>query len=100
MSGIAEQCCSIDHHPHELKIRLAVCQGISDDQGELQMGAWAMFAAPLLMGNDVRNLTDAQQAILLNKDVIAIDQDPAGANNKCALSLNRVHGGLTAHTGF
>ncbi|EIE24552.1 glycoside hydrolase, partial [Coccomyxa subellipsoidea C-169] len=53
-------------------------EGISDDQGKLQMGAWAMFAAPLLMGNDVRNLTDAQQAILLNKDVIAIDQDPAG----------------------
>lgn len=42
------------------------------------MGAWAMFAAPLLMGNDVRNLTAAQQAILLNRDVIAINQDPAG----------------------
>ncbi|CAL8467558.1 g7096 [Coccomyxa elongata] len=53
-------------------------EGITDDQAALQMGAWAMFAAPLLMGNDVRNLTVAQQAILLNRDVIAINQDPVG----------------------
>ena len=43
------------------------------------MGAWAIFAAPLIMGNDVRNLTASQRSILLNKDVIAISQDPLGA---------------------
>ena len=42
------------------------------------MGAWAMFAAPLIMGNDVRNLTGTARSILLNKDVIAINQDPLG----------------------
>lgn len=54
-------------------------QGITNDQAMLQMGAWAMFAAPLIMGNDVRNLTQKQQAILLNKAIIAIDQDQAGS---------------------
>ena len=44
------------------------------------MGAWAIFAAPLIMGNDVRNLTASQRSILLNKDVIAISQDPLGAS--------------------
>jgi hypothetical protein len=53
-------------------------QGITDDQARLQMGAWASFAAPLIMGNDARNMTAAQRAILQNADVIAINQDPAG----------------------
>ena len=53
-------------------------QGITDAQAGLQMGAWAIFAAPLIMGNDVRNLTGTARSILLNKDVIAIDQDPLG----------------------
>jgi len=54
-------------------------QGITDAQGALQMGAWAIFAAPLIMGNDVRNLTASQRSILLNRDVISINQDPLGA---------------------
>ena len=53
-------------------------QGITDAQAGLQMGAWAIFAAPLIMGNDVRNLTGTARSILLNKDVIAINQDPLG----------------------
>ena len=55
-------------------------QGITDEQAALQMGAWAIFAAPLIMGNDVRNLTKAQRNILLNKSVIAINQDPLGVH--------------------
>ena len=50
------------------------------------MGAWAMFAAPLIMGNDVRSLTAAHRAILQNAEVIAIDQDPAGASSLLSLS--------------
>ena len=55
-------------------------QEITDEQAALQMGAWAIFAAPLIMGNDVRNLTKAQRNILLNKSVIAINQDPLGTH--------------------
>lgn len=38
---------------------------------------WAMFGSPLMIGSDIRSQTDATKAILQNKAVIAIDQDPA-----------------------
>jgi alpha-galactosidase len=39
---------------------------------------WAMWSAPLIAGNDPRTMTGADPAsrILLNRDIIAIDQDP------------------------
>jgi alpha-galactosidase len=39
---------------------------------------WAMFAAPLLAGNDLPNMKPEIKAILTNRDVIAIDQDRLG----------------------
>ncbi len=39
---------------------------------------WAMLAAPLLAGNDLPNMKPEIKAILTNKEVIAIDQDPLG----------------------
>ena len=39
---------------------------------------WAMLAAPLLAGNDLPNMKPEVKAILTNRDVIAIDQDPLG----------------------
>ena len=39
---------------------------------------WAMLAAPLLAGNDLPNMKPEIKAILTNRDVIAIDQDPLG----------------------
>jgi alpha-galactosidase len=39
---------------------------------------WAMMAAPLIAGNDIAHMDDATRAILLNKDVIAVDQDRLG----------------------
>jgi alpha-galactosidase len=42
------------------------------------MALWAMLAAPLLAGNDVRNIEDEIKQILTNREVIAIDQDKLG----------------------
>jgi alpha-galactosidase len=42
------------------------------------MSLWALAAAPLLAGNDIRTMSDGTKSILLNKEIIAIDQDPAG----------------------
>ena len=39
---------------------------------------WCMMAAPLLLGNDLTTMSDEVLQILINKDVIAIDQDPLG----------------------
>ena len=51
---------------------------MTDDEYRTHMSLWALAASPLLAGNDVRTMTDATKAILLNKEVIAIDQDPLG----------------------
>lgn len=42
------------------------------------MGMWAIFAAPLLMSNDLRNLPRHAKDLLLNERLISINQDPLG----------------------
>jgi alpha-galactosidase len=52
--------------------------GMSDEEYRTHMSLWAMLRAPLLAGNDIRSMSPATKAILMNRDVIAIDQDPRG----------------------
>jgi len=52
--------------------------GMTTDEYRTHMSLWAIFAAPLLAGNDVRGMTEDTRSILLNKEVIAVDQDPMG----------------------
>jgi len=39
---------------------------------------WAILAAPLIAGNDLRSMTPETKEILTNKEVIAVDQDKLG----------------------
>jgi alpha-galactosidase len=50
--------------------------GMTADEYRTHMSLWSMLAAPLIAGNDVANMSDETKSILMNKDVIAIDQDP------------------------
>ncbi|HEY7048024.1 MAG TPA: NPCBM/NEW2 domain-containing protein [Jatrophihabitantaceae bacterium] len=52
--------------------------GMTDTEYKTHFGLWAEMSAPLLIGSDLRKATPATMAILSNKDVIAIDQDPLG----------------------
>ena len=52
--------------------------GMSDDEYRTHMSLWSLLAAPLLAGNDLRSMSDSIKEILTNREVIAIDQDPAG----------------------
>jgi alpha-galactosidase len=52
--------------------------GMTKEEYRTHFSMWAMFSAPLLAGNDVSNMTADTKEILLNKEVIAIDQDPLG----------------------
>ncbi len=52
--------------------------GMTNDEYKTHMALWAMMAAPLILGNDVRNMTPGTLALLKNAEVIAIDQDAAG----------------------
>lgn len=51
---------------------------MSDDEYRTHMSLWALAAAPLLAGNDVRSMSPTTASILLNREVIAVDQDPTG----------------------
>ena len=52
--------------------------GMSEEEYRTHFALWAMLAAPLMAGNDVRTMDEATRAILLAPEVIAIDQDPLG----------------------
>ena len=47
------------------------------DEYKTQFTMWCLLPAPLLMGNDVRKMTAETKAILMNKEAIAVNQDPA-----------------------
>ena len=51
---------------------------LSPDESRAHFGMWCMLAAPLISGNDLRHMDADTIAILTNKEVIAIDQDPLG----------------------
>ena len=52
--------------------------GMSGDEYKTHMTLWAMLAAPLLAGNDLRQMSPETLAILTNREVIAVDQDKLG----------------------
>ena len=52
--------------------------GCTDDEYKTHFSLWAMMNSPLMIGCDIRNMSDATKEILMNKDVIAINQDAEG----------------------
>lgn len=52
--------------------------GCTYDEYQTQMSLWCMLASPLAMTNDLRHLTPADRRILLNREIIAINQDALG----------------------
>jgi alpha-galactosidase len=50
--------------------------GMTNDEYRTHMTLWSLLAAPLLSGNDLRTMSDETKSILMNREVIAIDQDP------------------------
>jgi alpha-galactosidase len=52
--------------------------GMNADQYRAQMSLWSMLAAPLLAGNDLSKMDETTKSILLNREVIAVDQDKLG----------------------
>ncbi|MFL5298416.1 MAG: glycoside hydrolase family 27 protein [Phenylobacterium sp.] len=52
--------------------------GMNGGEYRTHMSLWAILAAPLLAGNDLTKMTPETLAILTNREVISIDQDPLG----------------------
>ncbi len=52
--------------------------GMNLTEYQAQFTLWAEMAAPLIAGNDLTTMSPATAAILTNRAVIAVDQDPLG----------------------
>jgi Alpha galactosidase A/Alpha galactosidase C-terminal beta sandwich domain len=52
--------------------------GMTVDEARTHMSLWAMVTSPLVIGADIPNMAKENLEIYLNRDVIAIDQDPLG----------------------
>ncbi|MEI9947382.1 MAG: glycoside hydrolase family 27 protein [Chitinophagaceae bacterium] len=57
---------------------LEVGNGLSQSEDRAHFSMWSMIAAPLIAGNDIRKMSSVTNAILINKEVIAINQDSLG----------------------
>lgn len=57
---------------------MEVGNGMAVNEDRAHFSLWAMLAAPLIAGNDLRNMTPETKEILMNKEVIAVDQDKLG----------------------
>jgi alpha-galactosidase len=60
--------------------------GLSDTEGQTHFSMWAILAAPLIAGNDLRSMSAATKATLTNTEVIAVDQDPLGMQGRLVAS--------------
>lgn len=51
---------------------------MTEEEYRTHMSLWVLLAAPLIAGNDLSKMTEADKSLLMNKEAIAIDQDALG----------------------
>ncbi len=61
---------------------LAPDQGMNPAQFRTQLSMWSMLAAPLMVSDDLRKIRRSSLRTLLDREVLAIDQDPAGVQGR------------------
>jgi hypothetical protein len=61
-------------------------QGMGVAQFRTQVSMWAMLAAPLMVSRDLGRLSRASLAAIENREVVAVDQDPLGAQGTLVAS--------------
>jgi alpha-galactosidase len=59
--------------------------GMTTTEYRTHFSLWAILAAPLIAGNDLRDMRPEIREILTNKEVIAVDQDPLGSEGRRVL---------------
>jgi hypothetical protein len=65
-------------HYNDPDMLIAGLPGFSDAQNRTHLSLWAISGAPLIAGNNLTGMSGATQAILTNRELIAVDQDPLG----------------------
>ena len=57
--------------------------GMTTEEYKTHFSLWCMLAAPLIAGNDLQNMTPETKSILMNKEIIAVNQDTLGRQATC-----------------
>ena len=60
--------------------------GMTATEYRTHFSLWCLLAAPLMAGNDLRQMSPETLSILTNREVIALDQDPLGKQGERILS--------------
>jgi alpha-galactosidase len=71
-----------DGHWNDPDILMVGVGGLSARESRAHFSLWSLLAAPLLAGNDLRDMSPETREILTNREVIAIDQDPLGIQGR------------------
>jgi hypothetical protein len=69
---------------------LEVGRGLTDEEDKTHFGMWCMMSSPLLIGCDMHDIKGNALALMQNKELIALDQDPLGLQ---AYVVKRENGG-------
>ncbi len=69
---------------------LQVGRGMTADEDKAHFTMWCMMASPLLAGNDLAQMSEETRMILTNKEIIALNQDPAGLQAEIVARINGV----------
>jgi alpha-galactosidase len=64
--------------------------GMTFDEYKTHMSLWAILAAPLLAGNDLTDISAQTRELLMNREVIAVDQDALGKQGDCVSATGPV----------
>jgi alpha-galactosidase len=77
--------------------------GMSTTEYRSHFSLWSMLAAPLIAGNDLKNMTPEIKEILTNQEVLAVDQDALGMqarrtskNGELEVWVKQLHDGSRA----
>jgi len=57
---------------------MEVGNDLTDGENRAHFSMWSLLAAPLIAGNDLRNMSESTRVVLTNPEVIAVNQDPLG----------------------
>jgi alpha-galactosidase len=63
--------------------------GCTDNEYRSHMSLWCLLAAPLMVGCDIRTMNPVTRDILMNREIIALDQDVLGKQGYRACRVGR-----------
>jgi hypothetical protein len=64
--------------------------GLSYDERQTQLSLWALAASPFILGTDLTHLDRTDLGLLLNRDVIAVDQDSIDASRLVGAATEQI----------